>query len=99
MSISSVVADLLPLVSRDGDDISNTIKNAMMRIEEELGAREQAVKTDSEVDEIRNILRKCETDLKSQKFGQWAVRLRDQVGGFSHVTMKLSTCNYHVSKI
>ncbi|KAL8578671.1 hypothetical protein ACOMHN_007129 [Nucella lapillus] len=69
--------DLETLESRENDEISNTITNVMQKILEELLLQEQLVKTDSEVDEIRRHLTKCETDLKSQKFGQWAVTLRN----------------------
>lgn len=88
--MSGVIAELVPLVFREADEISNKIKDVILKIAEELEAREQAVKTDSEVDAIRALLSKRETDLKSQKFGQWAVRLRDQVGR-PNVTVMLST--------
>ena len=70
----------MTLAPRENDDISNTIRNVMMKITEELDKCEQTVKNDSAVEDIRRLFKKRETDLKSQKFAQWAVELRNKVG-------------------
>ncbi|XP_076464368.1 ATP-dependent RNA helicase DHX58-like isoform X2 [Babylonia areolata] len=77
-TVPSPIEELRPLEWRENDEISNKITNVMQKIMEELGRREQMVKADSEVEEVRRLLIKRETDLKSQKFGQWAVTLRNQ---------------------
>ena len=90
-----MAADLDTLVPRDADAVSNTIMNTMKKIEEELEVRVQAMKGDSGIDEIRTLLYKRETDLKSQKYSQWAVNLRNQVGGCSRMMIVLQSTYMH----
>ncbi|KAK7110320.1 ATP-dependent RNA helicase DHX58-like [Littorina saxatilis] len=72
------VEDLMTLVPREFDEISNAISNVMLKIEEELLKREEVVKGDPEVSDLHTLLKKRETDLRSQKFAQWATNLKNQ---------------------
>lgn len=69
----------MTLVPREFDEISNAISNVMLKIEEELLKREEVVKGDPEVSDLHTLLKKRETDLRSQKFAQWATNLKNQV--------------------
>nr|KAG5696754.1 hypothetical protein BaRGS_013563 [Batillaria attramentaria] len=69
---------LVDLIPRDGDDISNKINNIMMKLEEQLTKSEARV-DDKEIEEVRKILARRPGDRREQKYGQWAVALRNQV--------------------
>jgi hypothetical protein len=73
----------MTLEAREMDEVSRALDDAMLKIVEELEGREQNVRSDAQLSELLELLHKHETDMKSQKFAQWAVSVKTKVRRWS----------------
>ena len=75
----TVFAELFDLQPRIDDDISQSIMGNMKEIEKLLNLQLPAEQTDPEFSDVCSHLKKRPSDLKSQKYSQWAVQMIQKV--------------------